>query len=404
MSNKINQEKTYEEWLDLVNRNGLELKNVPKKFKDYHLCHTAILEDGFALEFVPKELRDYHLCSEAVDDDHEAIKSVPKKIIDYQLAHDSVINDGNMLRYVPRKLKDLKMCNNAIYDTMDAFKYVPKEFRTKEFCLESFDRGKNDFLYIPEKYLKDEEFLIKAIERNTSVFKNIPKKYLNLSIIKTALKINGLCLRYVPKQMMNEELLLIALNEDRNAIDFVPNKFINDELFEDLLIYRTRLKSKKQELNLSKKEKWDTIVSIYPEFIKFIPKQFRCREIYMIIFKSGILIDRVNDIFKQIPDELLDKDLCFGFLKEFPNKYECVPERFLKELSDVFEIIKTSYRDVYVIKLENGEYRFSIGCQYNKSKDYIIDRIHHDDYGEYIEDALSKYPHRQEYLNILERY
>ena len=71
------------------------------------------------------------------------------------------------------------------------------------------------------------------------------------------------------------------------------------------------------------------------------------------------------------------------------------PTDYIKHITDVLE---TSYRLIYVLHEEGKEPLFSIGCQKNISKEYFIWRIYNLDGG------LEKNPHRQEYLDILERY
>ena len=71
------------------------------------------------------------------------------------------------------------------------------------------------------------------------------------------------------------------------------------------------------------------------------------------------------------------------------------PSKYVKSIID---IIETSRRPIYVLHEPNKKPLFSIGCQYNITKEYFIQRIHEEDGG------LDENPHRQEYLDILNRY
>ena len=71
------------------------------------------------------------------------------------------------------------------------------------------------------------------------------------------------------------------------------------------------------------------------------------------------------------------------------------PSSYIKSIIDT---INTSHRYICVLHEPNKEPLFSIGCQCNISKDYFIWRICNMDGG------LEKNPHRQEYLDIIERY
>ena len=80
---------------------------------------------------------------------------------------------------------------------------------------------------------------------------------------------------------------------------------------------------------------------------------------------------------------------------EYSIQYIDNPSSYIKAILDV---IKTSHRTIYVLHEPNKEPLFSIGCQCNITKDYFIWRIYHFDGG------LEENPHRQEYLDIIEKY
>ena len=71
------------------------------------------------------------------------------------------------------------------------------------------------------------------------------------------------------------------------------------------------------------------------------------------------------------------------------------PSKYIKSIIDVIE---TSRRCIYVLHEPNKEPLFTIGCQRNITKETFIQRIYEKDGG------LEQNPHRQEYLDILNRY
>ena len=71
------------------------------------------------------------------------------------------------------------------------------------------------------------------------------------------------------------------------------------------------------------------------------------------------------------------------------------PSEYIKSIIDVIE---TSRRCIYVLHEPNKEPLFTIGCQRHITKETFIRRIHEEDGG------LKRNPHRQEYLDILNRY
>ena len=76
--------------------------------------------------------------------------------------------------------------------------------------------------------------------------------------------------------------------------------------------------------------------------------------------------------------------------------------KFINNPSDyiksIIYVLETTHRKVYVLHEPNKEPLFSIGCQSNITKEYFINRIYNMDGG------LKDNPHRQEYLDILNRY
>lgn len=76
---------------------------------------------------------------------------------------------------------------------------------------------------------------------------------------------------------------------------------------------------------------------------------------------------------------------------------ECI-DNPCNKIKEMFDIYDCKYRNLYVLKLDNGEYRFTIGCQDNMTKEEFLDRIYNNNGG------LENNPYRQEYLDILERY
>ena len=71
------------------------------------------------------------------------------------------------------------------------------------------------------------------------------------------------------------------------------------------------------------------------------------------------------------------------------------PSKYVKS---IINIIETAYRYIYVLHEPNKEPLFTIGCQRHITKETFIQRIYEEDGG------LECNPHRQEYLDILNRY
>ena len=106
------------------------------------------------------------------------------------------------------------------------------------------------------------------------------------------------------------------------------------------------------------------------------------------IKQNGCSIRYIDNPSEQLQLEAVRQD---GYNIEFIDN----PSSYIKSVLDVIE---TSSRKVYVLHEEGKEPLFSVGCQCNISKEYFIKRIYNLDGG------LKENPHRQEYLDIINRY
>ena len=126
--------------------------------------------------------------------------------------------------------------------------------------------------------------------------------------------------------------------------------------------------------------------------------------------EDGYAIKYIDNISEEVQLEAIRQDetaiqyienpseqLQLEALKENVRAIEYIdnPSDYIKSIVDVIE---TSHRNVYVLHEPNKEPLFTTGCQCNLSKEYFIWRIYNLDGG------LKENPHRQEYLDIIERY
>ena len=103
---------------------------------------------------------------------------------------------------------------------------------------------------------------------------------------------------------------------------------------------------------------------------------------------NGLAIEYIDNPSERVQLEAVRID---GYsIKHIKN-----PSEYIKSIID---IVETSKRHIYVLHEPNKEPLFSVGCQCNITKEYFIQRIYEEDGG------LEQNPHRQEYLDILNRY
>ena len=159
---------------------------------------------------------------------------------------------------------------------------------------------------------------------------------------------------------MGEQIQLIAVRQNGNAIRHIDRPVLEVQL--------AAIKEDEQSI----------------EFIDDPSEKVQL----VVVRMDGNTIRYIDNPSEQVQLEALRED---GRSIQYINN----PTDYIKSITDVIE---TSNRTVYVLHEEGKEPLFSIGCQYNVSKDYIIWRIYNLDGG------LEGNPHRHEYLDILNRY
>jgi len=78
-------EKKYQEYLEIVKKDGYALKYVPKKYRTEELCKIAVNQNGWVLYYVPEKYKTEEICKIAVQQDGYALESVPDEYITEEL-------------------------------------------------------------------------------------------------------------------------------------------------------------------------------------------------------------------------------------------------------------------------------------------------------------------------------
>ena len=58
--------KEYQKWLEVVEKDGRALADVPEELKTVELCEVAVKDFPYALQYVPEELKTLEICSVAL--------------------------------------------------------------------------------------------------------------------------------------------------------------------------------------------------------------------------------------------------------------------------------------------------------------------------------------------------
>lgn len=106
---------TRELYLKTVRCNGALLGIVPKKFKDYKICETALNNTITAIQFLPHKFFD-------------------KEFVDRLISY-----NGLLLKYVPVDKITVNLCCKALQNNILAQKYIPDSLKMHKKILEQLD-------------------------------------------------------------------------------------------------------------------------------------------------------------------------------------------------------------------------------------------------------------------------
>lgn len=161
--------KTEKQYLNMLSRKQIKLKDVPELYRTFFLCYNAVALNGLDLEFVPEIHR--------TDD----------------LNFRAVMNNGMALQFVPVNKRTLMICLMALSQNGLSAKYVPMHILNE--ILMSYQKSKpqrdeNAEYVVPEKPkgTKEQErkykYLVSRLhpDRNpdpnaTKIFQNLNEQY-----------------------------------------------------------------------------------------------------------------------------------------------------------------------------------------------------------------------------------
>lgn len=153
-------------YLEMVKRNGKDLRKVPKHKRTEEIYLAAVKSSYFALYHIPKRVRNninfYKICTEAVMSNPLAIGFIPMEYMYLDLCRYAIYNNPNTLDEIPIKHLmtilgscSLEMMMNFIKHSGWVICYVPEKRRTEELCIIAFKNGyfhKHIFKYFFFRY------------------------------------------------------------------------------------------------------------------------------------------------------------------------------------------------------------------------------------------------------------
>ncbi|MDF2943898.1 MAG: hypothetical protein K0S01_2756 [Herbinix sp.] len=162
-------------------------------------------KDGLFLRQIPKKDQTIKMCKAAISQNPKALKYASRKCIDVDICLAAVQKDGNVFRYVPEQFITIEMCLLAVQANADLLNNVPTEWRTKEICLLAITKKAETLSYVP-------------IEKRYEIFNEESPAELLESIIEFS--INGLI--YMPNCRNGIDICLACIKKDFSASMYLP--------------------------------------------------------------------------------------------------------------------------------------------------------------------------------------
>ena len=268
-----------------------------------------------------------------------------------------------------------------------------------------------------------EQMQLEAVRQYGNAIKYINNPSLQLQL--EAIRQNGFSIRFIknPSSYIKSIVDVIETSNQPIYVLHEPNKEplfsigCQKNITKDYFIWRIYNMDGGLEKNPYRREYLDIInkyVNKYERFIMDKKYQFskEQEERFQIetVRQDGFAIQYIDNPSEEVQIEAAKRDgyiiqyldnpseqVQLAAIRQNGSAIDCIknPSDYIKSIVD---IIRTFRRDIYVLHESNKEPLFTIGCQHNITKGYFIWRIYNLDGG------LEENPHRQEYLDILNRY
>lgn len=206
------------------------LKMIAKKYITPNVCRIAVTRNGLNLKYVPKEFRDVPMCLSAVKSDGGALEDVPEQILlgedGYEICVAAVCNDfhGRSLSNVPACYlcgeKGKVLCESAVKANGYAIEFVPTSMMTKDLVTIAIGYP------LPSKVVRfpDGSYRKRRAYRNYQpVLSLVPKKYLSEKLVALSAHLYPESLQYAPAKYVSRDLCLELIEQDPMNLQYVPN-------------------------------------------------------------------------------------------------------------------------------------------------------------------------------------
>lgn len=255
--------------------NGLNIRHVPQRFKDYELYLTAVRENPSCLCAVPEQLVDESLLIAAVSSDRhpgslvlkEALKHANKISNVSELCGLAVMADPDSIGIVPARYLTMELCQAAVRQKPSSFSNVPPRFRSEELCRFAIESEPLLLELAPHKMLTD-EMVWRAVKRNPLALKYVPWDFMSSSLVTMAVENTEVPskwrqerpIAYVPDKYLRSHparslnhLVEMSLSIDPNSISVISDSHLTVSAVKKLIKAHPEIYRRLPEVTKSRK-------------------------------------------------------------------------------------------------------------------------------------------------------
>ena len=250
-------EITHEEAVELMNYDGLYLRELPDEMKnDKDLCIAAVLNNPYStgyMDDVSLEVWQAALDREVEIETEEngfnygffeswvehSIGS--REEVPYDILKQVCKIDGMAIEHLRDEWITDELCDIALESDSVALQVLPYNFRTPERCEYAVSKNGTALYDVPEEH-KTYDMCLSAVSnspKHSTPVECVPMEFRTYELCLKAVQISGLSLHYVPRELRDEQMCVDAVKANPESLAFVPKEYQTEEL----ILYATKTDS-----------------------------------------------------------------------------------------------------------------------------------------------------------------
>lgn len=212
----------YGKYLEMVRRNGMQLRNVPEDAQTPEICLAAMQSSCFAFRFVRNQTPE--ICLAAVEKNGMLLKDVKEQTPEICLA--AVKQDREAMEFVKEDLRDQVRAALEKENKPDIVAQEnPKSEGDAVVAYPTIEEIKEEEIRYDkalEGYLTGDISALEAVREDWRILKHIRLDEETPDVCMAAVKQNGNALKFVDNQ--TPEICMAAVKQDGNALRFVEEQ------------------------------------------------------------------------------------------------------------------------------------------------------------------------------------